>query len=218
MSSQDPERPTAKPREATDSGSDAAEVRSARDEDIEGVCSIYRHHVLHGTATFEEVPPPVGAMRGRWEAVVAAGLPFVVAEAVASALPNVTGDRAARSTSRIVGYAYAAPYRSRSAYRFTVESSVYLDPDATGRGIGRALMQRVIDECGRGPWRQMVAIIGDSANLPSILLHGRLGFVQVGILRDVGRKFDRWLDTVIMQRNLGEDGAPRRPERQQGTS
>ncbi|MFB3819463.1 MAG: N-acetyltransferase family protein, partial [Candidatus Methylomirabilales bacterium] len=154
------------------------------------VQAIYAHHVLQGTASFEEEPPDLDEMRRRRAEVIGRGLPYLVAE--------VEGD--------VVGYCYASPYRSRSAYRFTLEDSVYVDHRYGGRGLGRALLSTLIPRCATGEWRQMVAVIGDSANAASIALHARLGFHHVGTLRAVGYKFGRWLDTVLMQRALGPGG------------
>ncbi len=150
------------------------------------VAAIYRHHVLHGLASFEEVPPDEAEIRARFEAVRKAGLPYLVYE----------------EEGQILGYAYAGPYRTRSAYRFTVENSVYVREGYGGRGIGRALLTALIERCAAGPWKQMVAVIGDSENHASIGLHRALGFRMVGTLEKVGFKFDRWVDSVLMQRAL----------------
>lgn len=150
------------------------------------VAAIYRHHVLHGLASFEEVPPDEAEIRARFEAVRKAGLPYIVYE----------------EEGQILGYAYAGPYRTRSAYRFTVENSVYVREGYGGRGIGRALLTALIERCAAGPWKQMVAVIGDSENHASIGLHRALGFRMVGTLEKVGYKFNRWVDTVLMQRAL----------------
>ncbi len=162
-------------------------VRDSFDDDMPGVHLIYSHHVLHGAASFEEAPPAVEELTRRRADVLGRGLPYLVAEV----------DR------QIVGYSYAAPYRSRSAYRFTVEDSVYVIQGLGRRGIGRALLSMLINRCEAGEWRQMVAVIGDINNEPSIALHRHLGFNLVGTLRAVGYKFDRWIDTVLMQRALG---------------
>jgi len=162
-------------------------VRPSIAEDVLPVSLIYSHHVRHGTATFEVTPPDIEEMARRRASVLAAGLPFLIAE----------------RQGAIVGYAYANLYRPRPAYRFTVEDSIYLDPDSVGKGIGRLLLSALINECELGPWRQMIAVIGDSGNIPSIRLHEALGFCQTGVFRAVGWKFERWLDTVLMQRSLG---------------
>src|SRR3954447_16036594 len=162
-------------------------VRDARDEDMAQVQAIYAHHVLHGTASFEEEPPPLAEMMRRRGDVVAKGLPYLVAEVDGS----------------VAGYSYATPYRARSAYRFSIENSVYVDPARHRAGLGRALLSELIARCERGPWRQMIAIIGGSGHAASIGLHAALGFRHVGTLQSVGLKFGQWHDTVLMQRPLG---------------
>ena len=156
---------------------------------------IYTHHVLHGLATFEEVPPSVDDMKGRRQAVLQAGLPWLVAEL----------------DGRIVGYAYATAFRPRPAYRYTIEDSVYVEDGLATRGIGSALLAELIRRCGIGPWRQMLAVIGNSENLGSIRLHERFGFSHAGLQRAVGFKLGRWVDTVMMQLALGE-GSSTRPD------
>ena len=163
-------------------------VRDARDDDMGAVQAIYAHHVLHGTASFEEDPPPLAEMQRRRGDVLARGLPYLVAE--------IDG--------RVAGYSYATPYRARSAYRFSIENSVYVDHARQRLGVGRALLTELIARCERGDWRQMIAIIGDSAQAASIGLHASVGFRHVGTLQSVGTKFGRWLDTVLMQRALGQ--------------
>jgi L-amino acid N-acyltransferase YncA len=171
-------------------------VRDATGNDIAAVQHIYAHHVLTGTASFEEVPPDLVEMTARWAAVQRLGLPYLVAE----------------HGGAVVGYAYAGAYRPRPAYRHTVEDSVYVASEHHGLGIGRALLAQLIERCEAGPWRQMIAVIGDSANAGSIGLHRRFGFRHTGTLQDVGFKFGRWLDSVIMQRALGA-GATAPPTR-----
>ena len=161
-------------------------VRDSREDDMAQVQAIYAHHVLHGTASFEEQPPAVAEMLRRRADVLAHGLPYLVAE----------------SDGRLVGYSYATPYRARSAYRFSIENSVYVAPGLVRAGIGRALLVELIARCEAGGWRQMIAVIGDSRNAASIALHERVGFRMVGTLRNVGLKFGRWLDTVLMQREF----------------
>jgi phosphinothricin acetyltransferase len=176
-------------------------IRDAHERDVGAIWAIYANHVLYGSASFEEVPPSTAELLQRYQSVRAAGLPYLVAE----------------RAGRVVGYSYATPYRTRSAYRFTVEDSVYIAPDCTRLGSGRALLAELIERCERGPWRQMVAVIGDSGNSGSIALHRALGFVPVGTLQAVGFKHGRWVDTVLMQRALGagaatlptDGGAPR---------
>ncbi|CEJ15685.1 N-acyltransferase YncA [bacterium YEK0313] len=167
-------------------------VRDARPEDMVAVQAIYAHHVLHGLATFEETPPSVDEMLERRSAVLAAGLPYLAAE----------------REGRVVGYSYATGYRPRPAYRHTIEDSVYVAEGLGGRGIGTQLLGALIARCEAGPWRQMLAVIGDSGNEGSIALHRRLGFQPAGTLRSVGFKLGRWVDTVLMQRALGDgDGS-----------
>jgi L-amino acid N-acyltransferase YncA len=163
-------------------------VRPSREADLAAITRIYAHHVLHGLASFEEVPPDEAELAARRRDVLEHGLPSLVAE----------------QAGEIVGYCYAAPYRARSAYRFTIEDSVYIDAGHVGQGIGRALLSRLIDLCEQGPWRQMIAVIGDSQNHASIRLHKAEGFQIIGTHPAVGFKFGRWVDSVLMQRDLGE--------------
>ena len=169
-------------------------VRDARDGDLAGIQAIYAHHVLHGTASFEEEAPTEAEMQRRRAAVLGRGLPYLVAE----------------RDGEVVGYSYATPYRTRSAYRFSVENSVYVSHARQRAGIGRALLTELVARCERGDWRQMIAVIGDSAHTASIGLHASLGFRTVGTLEAVGFKFGRWLDSVLMQRALSADGAEMR--------
>jgi phosphinothricin acetyltransferase len=161
-------------------------IRQANAGDAAAVAVIYGHHVLHGLGTFEEAPPTTEDIAGRIGAVLDRGLPYLVAE----------------DGGAVVGFAYAAPFRPRAAYRYTVEDSVYIAPDRVGEGLGKALVARVIAECEALGLRQMIAVVGDSANLGSIALHKRFGFEFVGTLRSVGFKFGRWVDTPILQRAL----------------
>ncbi|RWR08066.1 GNAT family N-acetyltransferase [Paenirhodobacter populi] len=162
-------------------------IRDAEAGDMEAVQAIYAHHVLGGCASFEETPPDARELDARRAHVTAAGLPYLVAQA----------------DGRVVGYCYASVYRPRAAYRHTVEDSVYVADGLAGRGIGSALLGALIARCEAGPWRQMIAVIGDSGNRGSIALHSRLGFQPVGTLRSVGFKHGRWVDSVLMQRPLG---------------
>ncbi|MGE0237151.1 MAG: N-acetyltransferase family protein [Parvibaculaceae bacterium] len=164
-------------------------LRPATEADIAGVQRIYGEHVAHGLASFEEAPPTQDDMLARFRALKERSFPYIVAE----------------RAGEILGYAYAGPYRTRSAYRFTIENSVYVARDAAGQGIGRALLSQLIRDCERGPWRQMIAIIGNSGNEASIALHQSLGFRMVGTLSDVGFKHGQWVDTVLMQRSLTSD-------------
>jgi len=161
-------------------------LRPATEADMESVQRIYGDHVAHGLASFEETPPSVEEMLARFLTLKSKSFPYIVAE----------------QNQKICGYSYAGPYRTRSAYRFTIENSVYVERGCSGQGIGRALLTQLIDECEKGPWRQMIAIIGNSGNSASIALHESLGFRMVGTLREVGFKHDQWVDTVLMQRHL----------------
>lgn len=164
-------------------------IRDARAADAAAIALIYAHYVRTSPATFEEEPPDAGEMGRRIERIQAAGLPWRV-------LIEQDGALAA--------YAYAAPYRTRSAYRYTVENSVYVSPRHFRRGFGITVMRDVIDACARLDYRQMLAVIGDSGNTASIRLHERLGFKLIGIHPAVGLKFSRWVDVVHMQLALGE--------------
>lgn len=163
-------------------------VRDAREEDMSVVQGIYAHHVLQGLASFEEEPPTVEEMMARRVAVLSRGLPYLVG--------TVAG--------RVVGYCYAGPYRVRPAYRHTIEDSIYVADGMAGCGIGSALLAQLIDRCEHGPWRQMLAVIGDRENAGSIALHASQGFQPVGTFRSVGFKLGRWVDSVLMQRPLGQ--------------
>ena len=168
-------------------------IRSATVADVPALASIYGHHVLHGLGTFEEVPPTVIDMAARLAAVQAKTLPYLVAE----------------KDGVVLGFAYAAPFRSRSAYRFTAEDSVYIAPEAIGQGVGKALLSAVIAACEALGVRQLTAVIGDTGNAASIGLHAALGFERTGSSRSVGYKHDRWVDIVFMQKALnGGDEAP----------
>jgi L-amino acid N-acyltransferase YncA len=168
-------------------------LRSATAADIAAIAAIYRPAVLTGTASFELEPPDELEMLRRFKALTEAGYPYFVAEL----------------DGRVVGYAYAGAYRTRPAYRFTVENSVYIAPDAQGNGIGGMLLQALIEASTAKGHRLMVAVIGDSRNTASITLHRKAGFTFCGTIHSVGYKFGRWLDTVIMQLPLGAgDGTP----------
>jgi L-amino acid N-acyltransferase YncA len=162
------------------------ELRDCAPGDIDAIHGIYAHHVRKSLGTFEEEPPSVDEMRQRYEALVGRNFPFVVAE--------IEG--------RVAGYAYAGPFRPRSGYRYTCESSVYVAANMQRRGVGRLLMLRVIGDCQRLGQRQMLAVIGDSDNAGSVGLHAALGFEHVGTFKNVGFKFERWVDVVLMQRAL----------------
>ena len=169
----------------------ALEIRAATAADLPLVTRIYEHAVRHGTATFELIPPDLAEMTRRFNALMDGGFPYLVA--------TLDGG--------VAGYAYAGPYRPRPAYRYTVENSVYLEPAIHRRGIGLQLMQRLIAECEARGFRQMIAVIGDSANAGSIGVHTRCGFQMIGTHPSVGLKFGRWLDTVMMQLALGDGAA-----------
>lgn len=163
-------------------------VRPATTADIAAITAVYRPAVLTGTASFELDPPDEAEMRRRFDAVIGGGFPYLVAAAGA----------------QVLGYAYFSPYRTRPAYRWSVENSIYVAPDAHRRGVGRLLLVELIAiATGRG-CRQMIAVIGDSANAASIHLHRAAGFTFSGTIHAVGFKHGRWLDSVIMQRRLGE--------------
>ncbi|HEY4134974.1 MAG TPA: GNAT family N-acetyltransferase [Alphaproteobacteria bacterium] len=166
-------------------------VRPAAAADMAGIQAIYAHHVRTSLATFEIDPPDVAEMARRHADVAGRGLPYLVAEA----------------DGRLLGFGYAAPYRARAAYRHTVENSIYVADAARGQGVGRAVLAAVIEGCAALGYRQMVAVIGDSANAASIGLHTALGFKPAGLLPAVGFKFGRWVDSVLMQRPLGEGSA-----------
>jgi len=190
----------------TASGEIKISVRASRPEDMPAITAIYAHHVLHGLASFELSPPDVDEMARRRAGVLTRGLPYLVAEA----------------GGRLAGYAYAAPHRDRAAYRYALEDSVYIHPECIGRGIGRALLDVLIVACAGAGYRQLIAVIGDSGNAASIGLHAACGFVRTGLLPSVGFKFGRWVDSVFMQKELGEGDqtlpdATRKPEEEQGS-
>jgi phosphinothricin acetyltransferase len=163
-------------------------VRQAIEADIPQIQEIYAYYVAKTTASFEDDPPTVAEMTARWQRITARGMPFLVA---------------ARG-NKVLGYAYAGPFRERSAYRYTCEDSIYVAPESLGRDIGNALMTALIAKCQALGLRQMIAVIGDSANAASLALHSRHGFYVIGALSSVGYKFGRWSDAVFMQRSLGE--------------
>ena len=178
---------------ATDASSGTARtgrifLRDSTEGDVAAVQDIYASHVCHGTGSFEERAPDCEEMAERREAILARRLPYIVAG----------------SNERILGFAYAAPFRPRPAYRFAIEDSIYIHPDAIGQGLGRVLLGDLIVRCEALGYRQMVAVIGDSRNVRSIRLHEACGFGRAGTFTSVGFKFGRWLDAVFMQRPLGE--------------
>jgi len=166
-------------------------IRPAELRDVAAIADIYDEAVRHGTASFEIEPPGKTEMDRRYDALRAGGYPFLVAEV----------------DSSVIGYAYAGPYRSRPAYHWTVEDSIYIAPQSQGRGAGRALLRRLLVDAQACGFRQMIAVIGDSANKGSIELHRAAGFRLVGTFENVGYKFGQWLDSVLMQRSLGPGAA-----------
>ncbi|HEY2752820.1 N-acetyltransferase family protein [Phenylobacterium sp.] len=172
-------------------------IRAATPSDAAALATIYGDAVLHGFGTFEEEPPPPAEMERRRQAIADLGLPYFVAEQEGS----------------VLGFAYAGPFRTRAAYRYTLEDSVYVAPDAAGRGVGRALLGSVIKACEALGVRQLMAVIGDSGNSASIGLHRALGFEQTGLGRSVGFKHGRWVDIVHMQKALngGDNSTPTGP-------
>ncbi len=163
-------------------------VRPAAPQDLPAIQAIYAHHVRHGLASFEEEAPPLAEMRRRFEEVTAGGLPYLVAE----------------EGGVVLGYGYCTLYRSRSAYRYTLEDSIYVKQGSQRKGIGKALLAELIARCTALNYRQIVAVIGDSANAASIAVHASLGFVRAGNLRSTGYKFGRWVDSILMQLPLGK--------------
>jgi L-amino acid N-acyltransferase YncA len=167
------------------------QVRPALPDDLAAIQAIYSHHVLTGLASFEEAPPPAAELGRRYDEVIAKKLPYLVAD----------------FGGTVAGFGYCAPYRARSAYRYALEDSVYVRPDAQGRGVGSALLAELIRRCEALGYRQLIAVIGDSGHAASIGLHVSQGFLRVGTLRSVGFKFGRWVDSVLMQRPLGSGDA-----------
>ncbi|WP_296227993.1 GNAT family N-acetyltransferase [Ralstonia sp. UBA689] len=169
------------------SAADAVSIRPAALADLPAIVAIYTEHVRFGSASFEVEPPDLAEMTRRFRALQDAGMPYVVAEA----------------DGKLLGYAYAGPHRARPAYRHTVEDSIYLDAAAQGRGVGTLLLQTLIAECTARGFKQMVAVVGGGHENPgSAKLHARCGFREVGVLEKVGYKFGRWLDCLLMQREL----------------
>jgi L-amino acid N-acyltransferase YncA len=163
-------------------------IRDAVAADLPAIHAIYAHHVLHGTGSFEEVPPSPAEMAARMAKIQGRGWPYFVEEA----------------DDMVRGFAYLTQYRDRSAYRCAAEDSVYVRDDIRGQGVGKSLVQTLLDRAGACGFRQVIAVIGDSENIGSVGLHASLGFRQVGVLKAAGIKFDRWLDVVLMQRPVGD--------------
>ena len=168
-------------------------MRPALPDDLAAIQAIYSHHVLTGLASFEEAPPPAAELGRRYDEVIAKKLPYLVAD----------------FGGTVAGFGYCAPYRARSAYRYALEDSIYVRHDMTGRGVGKRLLDELIQRCEGLGYRQIIAVIGDSANQASIGVHAACGFLRVGTLRSVGFKFGRWVDSVYMQRPLGAGDASR---------
>ncbi|MFC1674224.1 GNAT family N-acetyltransferase [Pseudomonadota bacterium] len=174
---------------------DIITIRDSRPDDAADIARIYAHHVQHSTASFEEVPPSEADIIERRACVLEFGAPYIVAELY----------------GEVHGFAYASKFRPRSAYRHTVEDSIYVDPATTGKGIGTKLLSALIKRCTALGYRQMVAVIGGTDNVASIKVHSRLGFTQAGVMKSAGYKFGAWVDTVLLQRPLG-DGDDTLPE------
>jgi phosphinothricin acetyltransferase len=164
-------------------------IRDATEADVPALAAIYAHHVLHGTGTFEETPPDAAEMAARFALITGHGWAWLVAEA---------------SDGTVLGYAYHAPFRNRSGYRYTAENAIYVRDDVRGQGVGKALVEALLARAEAAGLRQMYALIGDSENVGSIGLHVSAGFRRVGVMKAAGFKFGQWLDVVIMQKTLGE--------------
>lgn len=162
-------------------------IRASQDGDLAAITSIYGHHVLHGTGTFETDPPPLSDMGARRADVLGKGLPYLVAE----------------SDGKVLGFAYCNWFKPRPAYRFSAEDSVYVSHDAHGKGLGRALLAELGAQAERAGVRKLIAVIGDSANQGSVGVHRACGFTDVGVLTSCGWKFGKWLDVVLMEKPLG---------------
>jgi phosphinothricin acetyltransferase len=163
-------------------------IRPSRDEDLPAICAIYGHHVLHATGTFETEPPTLAQMAERRADVATRGLPYLVLE----------------EDGLVLGFAYCQWFKPRPAYRFSAEDSIYLHPQACGRGLGRLLLAALADAAHQAGLRKLIAVIGDSANTASIGVHRAIGFEPAGVIRACGWKFGRWLDIVLMEKTLGD--------------
>ncbi len=166
-------------------------IRPSKDTDIPALTAIYGHHVLHGTGTFETVPPTEADMAQRRADVLGRGLPYLVAE----------------DAGRVLGFAYCQWFKPRPAYRFSAEDSIYLHPDAAGKGLGRTLLEALATQAQAAGVRKLIAVIGDSGNAGSIGVHRALGFTHAGTIRSCGWKFGRWLDIVLMEKAIGDGDA-----------
>jgi phosphinothricin acetyltransferase len=171
-------------------------IRPSNDHDLPAITAIYQHHVLTGTGTFEITPPGLEDMRLRRADVLSKGLPYLVLE----------------NEGQVLGFCYCNWFKPRPAYRFSAEDSIYLDPKAAGRGLGRLLLEELVASAQRAGIRKLIAVIGDSQNHASIGLHTALGFQHVGVLSDCGWKFDRWLDVVLMERAVGPGSSLAAPQ------
>ena len=171
-------------------------IRPSRDSDLPAITAIYAHHVLNGTGTFETAPPSDSDMTARRADVLAKGLPYLVAE----------------ESGQVLGFAYCQWFKPRPAYRFSAEDSIYLHPDAAGKGLGRALLAQLARQAEEIGIRKLIAVIGDSNNAGSVGVHRSLGFTPVGMFKSCGWKFGKWLDIVLMEKSLGEgDSTPPEP-------
>jgi L-amino acid N-acyltransferase YncA len=170
-------------------------LRPSTDADLTAITAIYAHHVLHGTGTFETTPPTETEMATRRADVLARGLPYLVAE----------------NEGRVIGFAYCQWFKPRPAYRYSAEDSIYLDPDAAGQRIGNKLLAQLVKHAEAAGVRKLIAVIGDSGNVPSIGVHRSMGFRHVGTIESCGWKFGRWLDIVLMDKSIGE-GSRTAPE------
>jgi phosphinothricin acetyltransferase len=168
-----------------------SQIRPSTDADVPAITAIYAHHVLHGTGTFETTPPTEADMAARRADVLAKGLPYLVVE----------------EAGQVLGFAYCNWFKPRPAYRFSAEDSIYLHPDARGRGLGRRLLGALAEAGEKAGLRKLIAVIGDSGNAGSIGVHRALGFTDAGVIRSCGWKFGRWLDIVLMEKVLGDGDA-----------
>ncbi|CAF3463169.1 unnamed protein product [Rotaria sp. Silwood1] len=170
-------------------------IRPSREADIAAITAIYSYYVLNSTCTFEITPPTIDQMASRRDDVLKNNMPYLVAEEADS----------------IIGYAYCTWFKPRAAYRFSMESTIYLDKDMCGKGYGRLLLNALLHEAKLVGVRKMIAVIGDSASERSISLHRTAGFTHVGLLKSCGWKFNRWIDVIIMEKSIG-DGDTTAPE------
>jgi L-amino acid N-acyltransferase YncA len=182
-------------------------IRPSTDADLPAITAIYGHHVLNATGTFEVDPPSLEDMRGRRADVLSKCLPWLVAVETKLGDQKVSEKVPEKVTEKIVGFAYCNWFKPRPAYRFSAEDSIYLSPEAVGKGVGRTLLAELMAQAQRAGVRKLIAVIGDSANAGSIAVHKSAGFQSVGVLKSCGWKFDKWLDVVMMDKALGEADA-----------